>query len=187
MDRARATAALVLASLLAAGTTSCEKTSDHSTSGTISVTSPTIPAGGKIPPIHAMTPHGQNVSPALHWSGIPPETKEIVVIVDDPDAGELPFSHWVVYGIPPTAKGLPENIPPDVATTNGVVQGKNDFHRLGWGGPDPPEGKPHRYSFWVYALAKPLHLKPGEERAYVLSEFHGKVLATGRMIATYGR
>ncbi len=173
--------------ILATALLSCSR-HDLSTSGTISVSSPTIPAGGTIPRIHAMTPKGQNVAPAISWSGIPEGTKEIVVIVDDPDAGATPFSHWVVYGISPTATGLPEGIPADEPTARGVTQGHNDFKRLGWGGPDPPEGdRPHHYAFWVYALSKPLELPPGEWRGSIIEALRGRTLATGHMLATYGK
>jgi Raf kinase inhibitor-like YbhB/YbcL family protein len=78
-----------------------------------------------------------------------------VLIVDDPDAPDpkaprMVWVHWLLYNIPPQASGLGEAIA-DSALPEGTLQGKNDWHRLGYGGPAPPIGK-HRYFFKLYAL-----------------------------------
>jgi Raf kinase inhibitor-like YbhB/YbcL family protein len=85
----------------------------------------------------------KNISPNVRWSGVPEGTKELALIVDDPDAPQPhPFVHWVVCKIPPEADGLPEHVPKqtDVTSPEGAVQGKNSFGKIGYGGPAPPPG-----------------------------------------------
>ena len=116
------------------------------------------------------TPDGRNLSPPLTWSNLPPATKEIAVVCEDPDAGNPPpFVHWVIYNIPATAKGLPEGIPIDPAAPMpaeiaGAIQGVSGFRRAIYRGPAPPPGKPHHYHFVVYALDADLGLKPGPDQ-----------------------
>ena len=93
----------------------------------IVVGSPTLVADQRMP--RDYTPDGRNMSPPLTWSQLPAGTKELAVICEDPDAGNPPpFSHWVVYRIPATAKGLPEGLPIDPAAAlpaeiAGAIQG----------------------------------------------------------------
>jgi uncharacterized protein len=138
------------------------------------------------------TADGRNVSPPLAWSDLPPDVKSIAVVCEDPDAGNPPpFVHWVVYNIPPSAKGLPENVPfePGAAMPReigGAVQGMSGFRRPIYRGPAPPSGKPHHYHFVVYALDV-ADLKPGLTRAELLDAANGHVLATGELVVTYER
>ncbi len=97
----------------------------------IEVSSPAFKSGGLIPTKH--TGEGEDVSPALNWSGLPEGTREIALICDDPDAPRPePWVHWVLYKIPAVCTGLPEG------GTEGVLEGRNDFGRAGYGGPMPP-------------------------------------------------
>ncbi|GIW05043.1 MAG: hypothetical protein KatS3mg059_1663 [Thermomicrobiales bacterium] len=107
----------------------------------------------------------QDISPPLRWSGVPAEAQELVLVVDDPDAPSGIFTHWLVYGLPPRTTGLPEGVPPGETVPGGGRQGRNDFGRLGYGGPCPPSGS-HRYVFTVYALDAPLNLPPGATRRH---------------------
>ena len=77
----------------------------------------------------------------------------------------------------PTKKELPD----------GSAQGVNDFHKIGYGGPAPPPGKPHRYYFKIYALDVRLDLKPGVSRQQVLAAIQGHILGDGSLMGTYGR
>src|SRR4051812_41288959 len=52
----------------------------------IVLTSPSFEAGSCIPKRHAGKGVGENVSPPLSWSGVPPHAAELLVIVEDPDA-----------------------------------------------------------------------------------------------------
>ena len=135
----------------------------------IVVDSPTLKAGAMMP--RDYTPDGRNVSPPLTWTNVPTGTREFAVVCEDFDAGNPPpFVHWVIYKIPGSAKGLPENIPIDTsvpmpAEMAGAIQGLNGFKRAMYRGPAPPPGKPHGYHFVVYALDASLDLKPNLTRA----------------------
>ena len=161
------------------------------TPASLTVTSPTIKAGQTIPVDH--TGDGKNISPAINWSGAPPTTKEFARIMDDPDAPTpQPFVHWVIYKIPATAKGLPENIPIDAATAmpkevEGALQGVSGFRRPIYRGPAPPAGKPHNYHFTVYALDTPLDVKPGLSKAELLEAMKGHIVGQGELVAVYER
>lgn len=99
------------------------------------------------------TCEGDNVSPEMSFGGIPPETKSLALIVEDPDAPVGLFVHWVIYNMPPTTKGLDKGMKKDPVTTSGFKQGQNDFERTGYDGPCPPKGHGfHRYFFILYAL-----------------------------------
>jgi Raf kinase inhibitor-like YbhB/YbcL family protein len=158
---------------------------------TLSVSSPTIKAGERIPADH--TADGKNMSPALMWTNVPAGTKEFAVIVDDPDVPmPQPFVHWVIYKIPATAKGLPENIPIDPAAPMpteiaGAVQGTSGFKRPIYRGPAPPAGKPHHYHFTVYALDTTLDLPPGATKPQLLEAMKGHIIGQGELVAVYER
>jgi Raf kinase inhibitor-like YbhB/YbcL family protein len=160
----------------------------------ITVSSPTLKDGEPVPRQH--TPDGRNDSPALAWSDLPPGTREIAVVCEDPDAGNPPpFVHWVVYKIPPTARGLPEALPIDPATPlpasiAGAVQGTTGFRRAIYRGPAPPPGKVHHYHFIVYALDQTIDAKPGQPpltRAELREAIAGHVIGRGELVATYER
>ncbi len=125
-----------------------------------------------------------NISPPLHWEEIPPGTKSLALIVDDPDAPGATFVHWVLYDLSPEIRQLPEGF----ATQSQVigVQGKNDFGQSGYGGPCPPSGT-HRYFFKLYALNQKLGLKPGITKQELLSAMTGHILATAELIGKYSR
>ncbi len=156
----------------------------------ITVTSPAFAAGAAIPKKHSLE-EGPNASPALAWSGIPPGTREIALLCDDPDAPRpKPWVHWVVANIPPATAALPEGVPKgdSIPGLAGAVQGKNDFGFVGYGGPAPPPGHgTHHYHFKVYALKEPLAAKPGITKDQLLAAIKGKVLAEGDLVGTYSR
>jgi Raf kinase inhibitor-like YbhB/YbcL family protein len=157
----------------------------------IAVASPTLKMDETMP--RDYTPDGRNLSPPLAWSNLPPATREIAVVCEDPDAGNPPpFVHWVIYRIPPTAKGLPEGVPIDPAAPmpaeiSGAIQGVSGFRRAIYRGPAPPPGKPHHYHFVVYALDADLGLKPGLTRADLLSAIAGHVIGQGELVSIYER
>src|SRR5438046_2963383 len=95
---------------------------------------------------------GKNISPALEWAGIPEGTKSFALIAEDPDAPIGTYTHWVAYNIPADRQNLPAGLPP-ASRAEGIMQGKNDFGVVGYGGPCPPMGdKDHRYIFRLFAL-----------------------------------
>jgi len=145
---------------------------------TFTLTSPAFVQGGPIPRRHACD--GPNVSPALAWAGAPAGTVAFALVVDDPDARG--FIHWVVPVIAPEATGLPEGIP----AAGPPGQGRNDFGRIGWGGPCPPSGT-HRYVFSLYALDAAPALPSQATAADLRRAISGHVLAETRLTGTYRR
>jgi len=151
------------------------------------LTSPVFNDGDKLPAAH--TADGQNVSPPLAWTTPPKGTVELVLIVDDPDAPTGPFTHWVLYGLPPTTAQLPQAVPTKKTLDNvgGAKQGKNDFGEVGYRGPSPPPGKVHHYQFTLYALDWKLDLGPGASRLEVERAMKSHILATATLTGTYQR
>ncbi len=162
------------------------------TPAAITVTSTTLKANETIPKDH--TADGKNVSPALTWSGAPAATKQFAMVMDDPDV-PMPggFVHWVVYKIPAAAKGLPAELPMDATLTApaelaGTIQGLSGFRRAGYRGPAPPPGKPHHYTFTVYALdSADLPLAEGLNRTQLMEAIKGHIIGQGSLVSIYER
>jgi Raf kinase inhibitor-like YbhB/YbcL family protein len=132
---------------------------------------------------------GADLSVPIEWKNYPAETKSIAIICDDPDAPRAtPWVHWVIFNIPPD-KELKKGIPRVGSWEHGIKQGLNDFteNNIGYRGPCPPRGKPHRYFFKVYALNTFLALVPGITKKQLLEAMGGHVLAYGELIGTYQR
>ena len=137
-----------------------------------------------IPPKY--TCQGADASPPLSWSGVPVGTKSLALIVDDPDAPDpaapkMTWVHWVLYNIPPTVKELPEAVQTLPA---GTLEGLNDWHRTGYGGPCPPIGR-HRYFHKLYALDIVLPDLGHPTKAQLEKAMAGHVLAEAQLIGTY--
>lgn len=144
-----------------------------------------FPKGGEIPGKHACT--GDDVSPALSWSGAPPDAKSFSLIVEDPDAPSGTFTHWIIYDLPAGTHQLPENVAKTDEVSGGGRQGRNDFRRAGYSGPCPPPGKPHRYFFKLYALSSALNLPAGASRQNVEAAMRGHVIAQAELMGKFGR
>jgi hypothetical protein len=147
--------------------------------------SPAFKEGESIPTRH--TCDGEDVSPPLKWTRVPEGARSVALICDDPDAPAGTWVHWVLYDLPSTVTELPEAIAPSETTPQGAKQGTNDFQRLGYGGPCPPPGKPHRYFFKLYALDTQLDLKPRATKKDVVNAMKGHILAEGQLMGTYKR
>jgi len=153
---------------------------------TLVLESPDFNQLGDIP--KKFTCQGDDISPALNWSGVPPQTKSLVLIVDDPDAPDpakpkMTWVHWILYNIPPAVSGLPEA----VATGNlpaGTGQGQNDWKRTGYGGPCPPIGK-HRYFHKLYALDIELPDLNQPNKSKLEAAMAGHILEHAELIGTY--
>ena len=128
---------------------------------------------------------GENISPPLTWSGVPKAAKSIALICDDPDAPARTWIHWVLFNISPTVEGLPEAVPAKDTLSGGAQQGMNDFGQVGYGGPCPPTGKPHRYFFKVYALDRMLRLKSGAGKKDLEKAMKGHIVAEARFMGKY--
>jgi|Deesub1362B_J571_1020462.scaffolds.fasta_scaffold27118_1 hypothetical protein len=151
----------------------------------LSISSPAFQEGGEIPAKY--TCEGQDVSPELVWGEPPAGTQSFVLIMDDPDAPGGVFTHWVLFNLPVASRKLPEGVPAQAQLPDGSLQGKNDFGKIGYGGPCPPSGRPHRYQFTLYALDQPLDLKAGVSKKQVIQAMQGHILAQGRLTGTYQR
>jgi Raf kinase inhibitor-like YbhB/YbcL family protein len=124
---------------------------------------------------------GAGVSPPLTFFDPPAATRELALVVEDPDADR--FLHWTVLGIPPDTPGFDVGKAP-----RGVVETKNGFGDHGWGAPCPPEGdKPHRYVFALYALDAPLGLGDGASADEVRDAIADHAIARGDWVGRFGR
>ena len=122
--------------------------------------------------------HGADVNPELNIANIPENTKSLAMIVDDPDAPEGIWVHWVVYNISPKTTRIAEN-------SKVGVEGLNDFGTFRYRGPCPPNKKVHHYSFRVYALKNKLELNEGFIKSDLESAMRGKIIAQARLVGTY--
>jgi Raf kinase inhibitor-like YbhB/YbcL family protein len=158
---------------------------DKAAKATMQLTSTAFAEGGTIPSRY--TCDGENVSPSLKWNGVPPGTKSLALIVDDPDAPVGTWVHWVVYDLPATKAELAEGLPKSQYIPGGAKQGLNDFKHLGYGGPCPPQGKAHRYFFKLFALDRVIELRPGATKKELEAAMEGHKLSEGQLIGTYKR
>ena len=150
------------------------------------LTSSAFADNGAIAPKY--TCEGADVSPALAWSGVPGGTKTLALIVDDPDAPDpaapkMTWVHWVLYNLPPDAKGLGEGVL-SAQLPAGTRQGRNDWGRTGYGGPCPPVGR-HRYFHKLYALDAALPDLREPTKAQLEQAMKGHVLAQVQLVGTY--
>lgn len=139
---------------------------------------------GEIPAKY--TCEGQNVSPPLDWSGLPPGTKSLVLIVDDPDAPDpaapkMTWVHWLLYNIPASVSSLPEAMQ---QLPTGTRCGLNDWKRSDYGGPCPPIGR-HRYFHKLYALDTLLPELGSPDKAALEARMQGHVIAQAELVGTY--
>ena len=133
---------------------------------------------------------GENISPALQWSGAPAGTKSFALTVYDPDAPTgSGWWHWVVYDLPATAASLPRGIGKSAKLPEGAHQGRNDFGTGDFGGACPPPGdKPHHYIFTVYALKIDKLGVPADATAALIGyNIKGNSLGSATLNARYGR
>lgn len=151
----------------------------------LSVSSSVFQEGESIPTKYSC--EGQDISPPIKWEAPPAGTQSFALIVDDPDAPVGVFTHWVLFNLPADNRELPEAVPVQSQLPNGAFQGRNDFGKIGYGGPCPPLGRPHRYQFALYALDQPLDLKPGASKQQVLESMQGHILAQGQLTGRYQR
>ncbi len=149
------------------------------------VKSPAFKGNGMIPKKY--TCDGEDLSPPLEWTGAPEETGSFALISDDPDAPAGTWVHWVLYDLPPDTKGLSEGVPKKDSLSNGAKQGLTDFRRVGYGGPCPPPGGPHRYYFKLYALDTLLKLPPNISKSDLLEAMKGHILDEAILIGRYQR
>ena len=145
----------------------------------LEISSPAFGALETIP--QRYTSDGENISPAIEWAKVPPETKELALICHDPDA-PLPwgFTHWVLYNIPADITEIKEG-GGDLFTA-----GVNTSGSKGYTGPAPPPGHgTHYYYFWLYAIDRDLELQAALNREELLHAIADNVIAQARLVGTY--
>lgn len=141
---------------------------------------------GESIPVH-YTADGEDVSPPLEWQLIPEGTKSLALVCEDPDAHGGPFIHWVVFNIPPNTVTFPEAFPTLKSLPNGTTHGVNGFGGIGYRGPSPPPGGPHRYYFKIYALSAILDLEPGSTAAQLEKIILRRTLGKAETMGKYER
>jgi Raf kinase inhibitor-like YbhB/YbcL family protein len=124
---------------------------------------------------------GEDLSPPLTWTNPPDETRSLALVVDDPDAPNGVFTHWVAWGLDPRAGGLGEG---EAAPS----EGRNHFGTTGYRGPCPPPGHGrHRYVFRLYALDAAPEPGSGADKAGLEQAIEGHVLTIAELVGTYER
>jgi hypothetical protein len=153
----------------------------------LSLSSPVFENNGSIPAKY--TADGANVSPPLQWQGAPAGTKTYALFVEDQDAPNGAFTHWLIADMPAQVSALPEGIAAQDVVSGAVtaVQGENGFRKPGYGGPQPPAGKPHRYVFRLYALDDSLDMPGGFSKAQFRAAIAHHVLGEATLVGRYGR
>jgi hypothetical protein len=173
---------------------SCDRTSaaeeavdpaDEEDTLALKLTSPAFLEGEVIPTKY--TGEGLDVSPPLQWVQPPPTTASFALICDDPDAPMGTWDHWIIFNIPADSRKLAEAVPTQEQLPDGTRQGLNDFGEVGYRGPMPPPGKPHRYYFRLYALDTVLDLPKPVKREDLEKTMTGHVIAEAKLMGTYQR
>lgn len=149
----------------------------------LAVLSAAFAMGAAIPDRYACT----NCSPPLSWSEVPANTRSIALLCDDPDAPGGGWVHWVLFNLAPDSRSLPENVARNARLPGDAIQGLNDYDRVGYDGPCPPPGRPHRYFFKVFALDVRLSLDSKARKKDLLRAMQGHILAQGALSGTYAR
>ena len=144
-----------------------------------------IRPGQPIPAIHSC--EGEDRSPPLAWDEVPTETRSLALIADDPDAPRGTYVHWVLFNLPADSIELAAGVPTRPELPSGARQGLNDAGDVGYRGPCPPRGNPHRYVFRLYALDCALSLPPGINRSDLDAAMVGHILAEASLAGTYQR
>lgn len=151
----------------------------------LQVTSTAFSEGEAVPKQY--TGDGGDVSPPLRWGDPPPSTRSFALICEDPDAPRGTWVHWLLYNVPAQTRELPEAVPTKPTLADGAHQGTNGFGSIGYGGPAPPKGKPHRYYFKLYAVDTTLDLPAKATKSQLVAALQGHVVAEGELMGRYGR
>lgn len=134
---------------------------------------------------------GEDFSPPLQWREAPAGTKSFTLVMDDPDAPPGTWVHWLIYDLPATTVSLAEGVSKNEAGPNGskqgLVWGVDTFSKVGYYGPCPLPGKPHRYYFKLHALDTLLILPSKATKPQLEVKMKGHVLGQATLMGTYGR
>jgi len=161
-----------------------------SESGEFSISSLAFEDGEEIPTQYTCEREGEVDSPPLRIDGVPSGAETLALTVDDPDAPNPPFVHWLLWNLPADTEQIPSSVPhgPSVSDLGGAEQGTNDADEVGYSGPcPPPEDGPHTYRFTLYAVDTELELEAGATRGELDAALDGKTVGTARLSGTYSR
>ncbi len=151
----------------------------------LEISSPAFKEGEYIPEVFSC--RGREVSPPLNWQGIPPRTVTLALTCTDPDAPAGIWTHWVIFNIPASLPGLEEHFPRRSLLPSGISQGMNDFREIGYRGPCPPPGRPHRYSFKLFALDRKLDLPAAVGLTRLEEAMRGHILGEAELMGLFRR
>ena len=151
----------------------------------LEITSDVFSNKGYIPDRY--TCDAQDFSPSLSWSGIPSDAKSLILICEDSDAPFKIWIHWVLSNIPIDITELRENITKEELSSLGMIEGQNDFGKVGYKGPCPPPGNAHKYFFKLYALDTTLDLEEGATKKEIVEAMQGHILAEAKTVGLYQR
>jgi hypothetical protein len=183
---------LVLASIVGLLAVGCSGGDDDASSptatlgadvATFSMQSNAFAEGADVP--ERYTCDGDNLSPSLFWEEPPDGTESLVLVMNDADVPSGVFTHWIYYDIQSDARSLPEGVEAETEPVAGGSQGFNSFGEVGYGGPCPPTGQTHRYTFTLTALDQPLGLPPGASPQDI--DFAGHAIGQATLTGSYGR
>lgn len=141
------------------------------------ITSPAFENNQTIPIKY--TCHGEKINPPLKFWDIPNNTKSLTLIVDDPDAPNGNFVHWIVFNISPSITEIKENSVP-----LNSMQGITSINKSGYVSPCPPSST-HRYIFKLYALDEDLNLPANSDKQTVENAMQGHILTQADLIGLY--
>jgi Raf kinase inhibitor-like YbhB/YbcL family protein len=140
--------------------------------------------GSVLPDVY--TCKGASESPEVAWDGVPTTTKSLVLILDDPDAPDGRFTHWIVFNIPPASRGLTRAQPNTKVLANGAQQGETSAGSRGYYPPCPPIGTTHRYVFMLYAVDMDI-TQPIADRDSIDWALTGHTIAKTEFTTTFKR
>jgi Raf kinase inhibitor-like YbhB/YbcL family protein len=152
--------------------------------GTLSLHIDSLAPGASLPRDYTCT--GTSESPDVSWDGLPPGTKSLVLILDDPDAPSGVFTHWLIYNIPPVTSGIGRAQSSQKVLENGAQQGDNSAGSRGYYPPCPPVGATHRYVFRLYALDAEIS-QPTADRASIDTALSGHILGKIEVVSSFRR
>jgi len=166
------------------GTAEVSQTHLSTTPSRFSLNVDSLSPGSILPDVY--TCKGASESPEVSWENIPSGTKSLVLILDDPDAPVGPFTHWIVYNIPPVSTGLSRAQPNAKTLADGSQQGENSAGSRGFYPPCPPITKTHHYVFHLYAVDMDI-VQPAADRESVDMALNGHTLAKTEVTTLFGR
>lgn len=143
------------------------------------IKSPAFEENQLIPTIY--TCDGDNTSPPLDISDVPGNAQSLALIMDDPEAPNGTFTHWMVWNIPPLTQHISESSIPE-----GSIQGMNGGGQIGYMGACPPSGI-HHYRFKLYALNTKLNVTPNITPQELARDIEGLTIEKAELVGTYSR